>query len=152
MTRKRAREERLRAQLSAAFPSVDSKDAAELEDILILMKRGMAGGQHMPPATWREIIQKAPEPAEKAEIALLKAKAKKRAAMEDRTIKAHNQKMQHDAGVRRQRIWEIATRLDKKRHRPRDEAFFRRVRDEYWIEYGKKISTRTIRRDLTNKF
>jgi hypothetical protein len=117
MTRKRAREERLRAQLSAAFPSVDPEDAAELEDILILMKRGMAGGKHMPPATSR-LIQKAPERGEtallKAEAVLLKAKAKKRAAMEDRTIKAHNLKRQQDAGVRRQRILEIATRLNRR--------------------------------------
>src|SRR5262245_19874712 len=133
MTRKRAREERLRAQLSAAFPSVDPKDAAELKDILILMKRGMAGG-NMPPATWREIIQKAPEPGE---TALLKAKAKKRAAIEDRTIKAHNLKRQLDASVRRQRVQEIATRLSTKRRRqgPFDEAFFRRVQAEYRDEY-----------------
>src|SRR5262249_45690756 len=101
------------------------------------------------------LIQKAPERGEtallKAEAVLLKAKAKKRAAMEDRTIKAHNLKRQHNAGVRRQRIQEIATRLSTKRRRqgPFDEAFFRRVQAEYRDECRKKISTRTIRRDLT---
>ena len=55
MSRKRtAEEEKLRAELLAASPN---EDAADIDEILILMKRGMDSGKDMPPSTSR-LIQK----------------------------------------------------------------------------------------------
>jgi hypothetical protein len=118
-------------------------DAADIDENLILMKRGMVGSP-MPPGTAR-LIQKT---LDAGSIVALKHKEMKRAALHAKTLGARNQKRQHDRLVLHQRIRDIAAKLKADRRRPRGtEDLARHIQKEL----PEEVSTRTIRRALNPK-
>lgn len=151
MTRKRTAEwQKLQAELSAAFPSTNSKAAADIDEILTLMKRGMAGGKNMPPSTSR-LIQNA---ADVGSNAALLRKGKKRKEIEENTIKLHNQKKQREASARYQTYRDIEARL-KANHpvlrRAKPYHLAQLVQAELKRRRGFIVTTRTIVKALAKK-
>ena len=144
MSRKHtAEEERLRAELLAASPN---EDAADIDEILILMKRGMESGKDMPPSTSR-LIHKS-KAAEAARNAARIYKARKREEVEDRTLRASNQKKQQEVTVRYCRYRAVAQELiaaNPRLQRATRNHLAQKVR-AVLTKRGERVSLRTLLR------
>jgi hypothetical protein len=147
MSRKRtAEEEKLRAQLLAVSPN---EDAADIDEILILMKRATDSGKDMPPSTSR-LIQKS-KAADAGSNAARIYKARKREEVEDRTLKASNQKKRQEAIVRYRRYRAVAASLvagNPRLQRATKNHLAKTVQAELARRKGETVSLRTLLRAI----